>query len=109
MTVLFGELWCIDPMCFGINTGGMDGWDKKTMTEDEWSALQKTLSNTIGQNNYANWIAPLEFSCVEGDIAVFNVPTNFLGNYVSQNFGEILLSVILVPRHPAILINDGRR
>ena len=78
-------------MCFGINTGGMDGWDKKTMTEDEWSALQKTLSNTIGQNNYANWIAPLEFSCVEGDIAVFNVPTNFLGNYVSQNFGDVLL------------------
>ena len=69
----------------------MDGWDKKTMTEDEWSALQKTLSNTIGQNNYANWIAPLEFSCVEGDIAVFNVPTNFLGNYVSQNFGDVLL------------------
>ena len=31
MTVLFGELWCIDPMCFGINTGGMDGWDKKMM------------------------------------------------------------------------------
>jgi chromosomal replication initiator protein len=91
VTVLFGELWCIDPMCFGINTGGMDGWDKKTMTEDEWSALQKTLSNTIGQNNYANWIAPLEFSCVEGDIAVFNVPTNFLGNYVSQNFGDVLL------------------
>ena len=61
------------------------------MTEEEWCALQKSLSNTIGQNNYANWIAPLEFSCVEDGIAVFNVPTNFLGNYVSQNFGDILL------------------
>ena len=69
----------------------MDGWDKRIMTEDEWCALQKTLSNTIGQNNYANWIAPLEFSCVDGNTAVFNVPTNFLGNYVSQNFGDILL------------------
>ena len=69
----------------------MDGWDKRIMTDDDWGALQKTLSNTIGQNNYANWIAPLEFSCVEGNIAVFNVPTNFLGNYVSQNFGDMLL------------------
>ena len=91
MTVLFGAMGCMDPVCFAIDTGDMDGWDKRIMTEDEWGALQKTLSNTIGQNNYANWIAPLEFSCVDGNTAVFNVPTNFLGNYVSQNFGDILL------------------
>ena len=64
------------------------------MTEEEWGALQKTLSNTIGQNNYVNWIAPLKFSCIDGDIAVFNVPTNFLGNYVSQNFGDMMLHQI---------------
>ena len=44
---VFGELWCIDPECYGINTGDMDGWDKRIMIEDEWGALQKTLLNTI--------------------------------------------------------------
>ncbi len=61
------------------------------MTEEEWGALQNTLSNTLGKNNYVNWIAPLKFSCIDGDSAIFDVPTNFLGNYVSQNFGDVIL------------------
>ena len=61
------------------------------MTEEEWGALQNTLSNTLGKNNYVNWIAPLKFSRIDGDSAIFDVPTNFLGNYVSQNFGDVIL------------------
>ena len=61
------------------------------MTEEEWGAIQNTLSNTLGKNNYVNWIAPLKFSRIDGDSAIFDVPTNFLGNYVSQNFGDVIL------------------
>ena len=63
------------------------------MTKDQWGALQSQLSSTIGENNYKTWIEPMEFHGVEpGGVAVFNVPTNFIGTYVSQNFGDILLA-----------------
>merc|ERR1711969_461653 len=63
------------------------------MTKEQWGALQDQLSSTIGENNYKTWIQPIEFHCIEpGGIAVFNVPTNFIGTYVSQNFGELLLA-----------------
>ncbi|EAU48169.1 chromosomal replication initiation protein [Salipiger bermudensis HTCC2601] len=55
--------------------------------------MQSQLSSTIGENNYKTWIEPMEFHGVEpGGVAVFNVPTNFIGTYVSQNFGDILLA-----------------
>ncbi|APX22641.1 MULTISPECIES: chromosomal replication initiator protein DnaA [Salipiger] len=63
------------------------------MTKEQWGALQEQLSSTIGHNNYKTWIEPIEFQGLEpGGIAVFNVPTNFIGTYVSQNFGELLLA-----------------
>jgi len=63
------------------------------MTKEQWGALQDQLSSTIGENNYKTWIQPIEFHGIEpGGIAVFNVPTNFIGTYVSQNFGELLLA-----------------
>ncbi|WP_417723138.1 chromosomal replication initiator protein DnaA [Salipiger sp.] len=63
------------------------------MTQEQWGALQDRLSDTIGENNYKAWIKPLEYNGVEDDgVAVFLVPTNFIGTYVSQNFGDLLLS-----------------
>ena len=61
------------------------------MDKKDWSQLQQTLSKTVGEHNFSNWIVPLQFSNVEDGIAIFNVPTDFLGNYVSQNFGDLLL------------------
>ena len=61
------------------------------MEKKNWSQLQQTLNKTVGEHNFSNWIAPLKFSKVEDGIAIFHVPTNFLGNYVSQNFGDLLL------------------
>ncbi|MCJ7871047.1 chromosomal replication initiator protein DnaA [Phaeobacter sp. J2-8] len=60
------------------------------MTEDQWGALQGQLRETVGANNYANWIEPLEFEGVTDGIARFAVPTSFLGNYVHRNYGELL-------------------
>ena len=64
------------------------------MTQEQWGALQDGLCKTVGKNNYATWIKPLKYKGEQDGIAVFDVPTNFLGTYVSQNFGELLLSQV---------------
>ncbi|MEL6594715.1 MAG: chromosomal replication initiator protein DnaA [Pseudomonadota bacterium] len=61
------------------------------MTDEKWGQVRVNLIKTVGQNNYRNWIEPLEFSALDDGIATFFVPTNFMGNYVSQNFGDQIL------------------
>jgi len=61
------------------------------MTQQEWGQLRKRLLKTVGQNNYTTWIEPLEFRGLSDGIVTFNVPTNFMGNYVSQNFSDLIL------------------
>jgi chromosomal replication initiator protein len=61
------------------------------MTQEKWGQLRKKLLKTVGQNNYKSWIEPLEFLSLEAGVAVFHVPTNFLGNYVSRNFSDLIL------------------
>ena len=64
------------------------------MDDRKWTKLKISLKKSIGENNFNNWLSPIDFSHVEEDVAVFTVPTNFLGNYVSQNFGEIIVAQI---------------
>ncbi|MCU9836304.1 chromosomal replication initiator protein DnaA [Ruegeria sp. WL0004] len=61
------------------------------MTQEKWGQLCQKLLKTVGQNNYTTWIEPLEFKALEDGVAVFSVPTNFMGNYVSQNFSDLIL------------------
>ncbi len=61
------------------------------MTDDDWGLLQDLLRASVGKNNYTNWIAPLSYVGSKDGIASFSVPTNFLGNYVSQNFGDLIV------------------
>ncbi|MCB1335423.1 MAG: chromosomal replication initiator protein DnaA [Roseivivax sp.] len=67
------------------------GRDDDKTPSDKWRGIQDNLCQAIGKNNYANWIEPLVYSGLSGDVAVFVTPTTFLGTYVSQNFGDILL------------------
>ena len=64
------------------------------MTRDQWGEIGQRLLKTVGQNNYTTWIKPLEPKHVEDGICTLEVPTNFFGNYVSQNFSELILSEI---------------
>ena len=64
------------------------------MDDRKWTELKISLKKSIGENNFNNWLSPVEFSHVEEGVAVFTVPTNFLGNYVSQNFGEIIVAQV---------------
>ncbi|AHD07811.1 chromosomal replication initiator protein DnaA [Phaeobacter gallaeciensis] len=70
------------------------------MTEENWGRLRQRLLKTVGQNNFTTWIEPLEFTCVENGVAIFNVPTNFMGNYVSQNFADLILHELNMSGEP---------
>ena len=61
------------------------------MTKEQWGQLKQELVKSVGKHNFTNWIAPLELSEVSDGAAIFDVPTSFLGNYVSQNFGDVIL------------------
>ena len=61
------------------------------MTQEQWGQLKQKLQQSVGQSNFKNWIEPLEFARVDDGVATFHVPTSFLGNYVSQHFGDLIL------------------
>ncbi|WP_323767687.1 chromosomal replication initiator protein DnaA [Antarctobacter sp.] len=62
------------------------------MTKDQWGALQEQISKAVGHNNYKTWIEPLRFVGTSADgIVTLQAPTNFFSNYVSQNYGDMLL------------------
>ena len=64
------------------------------MTRDDWGKMQDGICESVGENNYANWIKPLAFAGIEDDIAHFVAPSAFIGSFVSQNFGDVILSRI---------------
>ncbi|MGP6088739.1 chromosomal replication initiator protein DnaA [Antarctobacter jejuensis] len=62
------------------------------MTKEQWGALQDKICKAVGQNNYKTWIEPLHFMGLSADgIVTLHAPTNFFSNYVSQNYGDVLL------------------
>ncbi len=61
------------------------------MTQEKWGQLRNKLLKAVGRNNFTTWIEPLEFQKLQDGVAVFSVPTNFMGNYVSQNFADLIL------------------
>ncbi len=61
------------------------------MTHETWGQIRETLLSSVGKNNYRNWIEPLEFARLEDGVATFLVPTQFMGNWVSRNFGDQIL------------------
>lgn len=63
------------------------------MTNETWGQIREELLKSVGKNNYVNWIEPLEFDALDDDgVATFLVPTQFMGNWVSRNFGEQILN-----------------
>ncbi len=65
------------------------------MTNELWGQIREELLTTVGRNNYVNWIEPLEFSDLKDGVATFFVPTHFMGNWVSRNFGDHIHQVLL--------------
>lgn len=61
------------------------------MTDDTWGRVREDLIKSVGKNNYLTWIEPLEFDGLQNGVAQFKVPTNFIGNWVSRNFGDQII------------------
>jgi chromosomal replication initiator protein len=61
------------------------------MAQEIWGEIKETIKQTVGVNNFNTGIAPLNFCEIENGVAVFEVPTNFIGNYVAQNFSDVIL------------------
>ncbi len=64
------------------------------MTQDQWGSIRQRLLKTVGQNNFTTWIEPLAPGSVSDGVVTLYVPTNFFGNYVSQNFSDLILHEI---------------
>ncbi|MGC9369406.1 MAG: chromosomal replication initiator protein DnaA [Paracoccaceae bacterium] len=62
------------------------------MTEESWGRVCENLEKAIGQNNFSTWIKPLRFRSLNDGVAQFTVPTSFVGNWVSRNFGDEILT-----------------
>ncbi len=58
------------------------------MTKETWGQVCNALQKTIGRNNYVTWIEPLRLNGLANGIAHFDVPTNFMRDWVSRNYGE---------------------
>jgi chromosomal replication initiator protein len=58
------------------------------MTESTWGQAQDELRKTVGKNAYSSWIEPLQLVRIENGIAHFDVPTNFMRDWVSRNYAE---------------------
>ncbi|OSP54731.1 chromosomal replication initiator protein DnaA [Pseudoruegeria sp. SK021] len=61
------------------------------MTNDTWGEVQDALLKSMGEDNYKTWIRPLKFDACENGVAMFNVPTNFIGTWVNRNYGDQIL------------------
>ncbi len=64
---------------------------KEEMTVDSWGQVRNQLLKTVGKNNFTTWIEPLTLSELNDGIARFEVPTNFMRDWVSRNFADQIL------------------
>lgn len=53
-----------------------------------WAQVQLDLKKTIGASAYSSWIEPIRLVGLEEGIARFEVPTNFMRDWVSRNYSE---------------------
>lgn len=58
------------------------------MIVNSWGSVRQELQGSIGENAFQNWIEPLEFLGLEDGVAQLTAPTSFIGNWVSQHYGE---------------------
>jgi ATPase involved in DNA replication initiation len=69
-------------------------WDK--MLQKTWELIRADLKKDVGANAYKSWISPIELVSVKKSEARFLVPTAFIGNWVSRNYGEKILLVFRI-------------
>jgi chromosomal replication initiator protein len=61
------------------------------MTDTAWAQVQTGIQRDIGEHNFKAWIAPLDFREIEARTLHLASPTDFIGNWVTQNFQDVIL------------------
>ncbi|SEP56746.1 chromosomal replication initiator protein [Loktanella sp. DSM 29012] len=56
-----------------------------------WGRVQDDLRNSMSKAKFQSWIASLEYAGVSDGVVSFDVPTAFIGNYVEQHFGDMIV------------------
>ncbi|MEO0990215.1 MAG: chromosomal replication initiator protein DnaA [Pseudomonadota bacterium] len=70
------------------------------MNQELWGNVRQELIQTVGQNNFSQWIEPLEFSDLRNGVATFNVPSSFVGAWVSRNYGDEIQNLFASKGNP---------
>ncbi len=60
------------------------------MDNETWGTIRHGLADIIGKDHYRNWIEPLEFVELKDGEARFEVPTNFIADWVSRHYGDLI-------------------
>lgn len=60
--------------------------------QEQWDSIRQELQKTLGKNNFVTWIEPLAFLGHSDEMLRFGVPTRFLGDWVSRNYSDRILS-----------------
>ncbi|MSU90478.1 chromosomal replication initiator protein DnaA [Rhodobacteraceae bacterium 2CG4] len=65
------------------------------MTQDIWGRVRLGLNESLGESAFTTWIEPLEFKGCTNGVAYLSAPTSFIGNWVSQHYGERIQRLIM--------------
>jgi chromosomal replication initiator protein len=69
--------------------------DGTEMESDCWGRVRTELKNTLGKEAFQSWIDPLEFQGLDRGIVRLGAPTSFIGNWVSQHYGERIRNLMI--------------
>ena len=64
------------------------------MTNGMWGDVRNKLRDSVGENNFITWIAPLALSGHQGGVARLTAPTSFIANWVNRNFADQILRAL---------------
>ncbi|MDF0601948.1 chromosomal replication initiator protein DnaA [Psychromarinibacter sp. C21-152] len=75
------------------------------MNEELWGKIKNELADVVGSDHYRNWIEPLRFAGLNEGTATFHVPTNFIGDWVSRNYSDLILGRLKAAGVPVTRLN----
>ncbi|MFN4099114.1 MAG: chromosomal replication initiator protein DnaA [Pararhodobacter sp.] len=64
------------------------------MTNGVWGNVRGKLRDTVGENNFITWIAPLGLTGHQGGVAQLTAPTNFIANWVNRNYTDQIVRAL---------------
>ena len=62
--------------------------EEDTITDPIWKNTREELKKQLGENTFKSWISKLDFKVVSNNIAYLSVPTNFIKDWIINNYNE---------------------